>query len=460
MPLPSSRYSRPSTHPRSIVAFAFSFLALAAGSISLGAGEPVDDPIPQKIAKSDVRVDLQPIADGLASPVLLLAAPGDASRLFVVDQIGRIRVLENGKLRDEPFLDVTARLVELNPDFDERGLLGLAFDPEFNQAGKPGYRRLFTYTSEPPGDHVDFKNPNAGGVEPNHHSVVASWRVNEDGARVDPGSRHELMRIEEPQFNHDGGMLAFGPDGFLYISLGDGGAGNDLGPGHHPETGNGQDKNVLLGKMLRLDVNGTNAANGAYGIPADNPFAKGGGLPEIFAFGLRNPWRFSFDGPNLLVGDVGQNKLEFVHRVERGGNYGWRVKEGTFKFLPTGQIERIAAGDVPDGLLDPVLQYDHDEGTTVVGGHVYRGKAIPALRGIYVFGDYQRPGTSSGRLFTGDLATGEIKELRVGADDKPLGFLLKAFGVDADGELYVCGSMKPSPIGPGGFVKKIVPAAK
>jgi glucose/arabinose dehydrogenase len=207
---------------------------------------------------------------------------------------------------------------------------------------------------------------------------------------VDPASRKELLRIDKPQFNHNGGMIAFGPDGFLYIGVGDGGAGNDLGPGHNPEIGNGQDKNVVLGKILRIDVNGTNAKNGAYGIPQDNPFAAGGGVPEIYALGLRNPWRFSFDGATLLAADVGQNKVEMVHRVERGGNYGWRLKEGAFKFSKTGMVEK-ADGTLPAGLTDPVLQYDHDEGTSITGGYVYRGKALPELAGQYVFADYRSP---------------------------------------------------------------------
>jgi glucose/arabinose dehydrogenase len=268
-----------------------------------------------------------------------------------------------------------------------------------------------------------------------------------------------VLRLDQPQANHNGGMIAFGPDGFLYIALGDGGAGNDLGPGHNPETGNGQDKNVLLGKILRIDVNGSDSGNRAYGIPRDNPWAAGGGAREIYAMGLRNPWRFSFDGPALLAGDVGQNKLEFLHRVERGGNYGWRLKEGGFKFNQNGTIEPPGTG-LPPGLIDPVLQYDHDEGTSIVGGHVYRGKALPALAGKYVFGDYQKPAAGTGRLFFATLPGSSIHELRIGADDRPLGFLLKGFGQDAQGELYVCGSARPGPTGTGGVVMKIVPEAR
>jgi glucose/arabinose dehydrogenase len=442
---------------RSLLLFRVPSLFLA--SLLLGrivCAEPVTDPIPARIAKSEITVELQPIAEGLASPVLLVGSPDTSGRVFVIDQSGLVRVVENGALRTEPFLNVTDRLVKLNKDFDERGLLGLAFDPAFRDAQGPGRGRLLTYMSEPIAGRGDFPNPHAQGVPPDHQSVIASWRVTADGSRVDPATRKELLRIDEPQFNHNAGMIAFGPDGFLYIALGDGGAGNDLGPGHNPEIGNGQDKTTVLGKMLRIDVNGTDSANGAYGIPRDNPFAAGGGVREIFALGLRNPWRFSFDGATLLVGDVGQNKLEWVHRVERGGNYGWRLKEGTFKFNTNGTIEPPDA-TLPAGLRDPVLQYDHDEGISIIGGCVYRGRAIPALAGKYVFGDYRHAmKTNTGRLFVGDLASGEIRELRIGSKDRELGFLLKGIGRDAEGELYLCGSKEPGPLGTGGVVVKLL----
>ena len=436
---------------------------LASISLSLAAllcvahAEPINNPFPERIEKADITIELQPIAGDLGSPVLVVGAPDNANRIFIVDQAGFIREALNGQLLPTPFLDVSARLADLNKDFDERGLLGLAFDPDYQKPGTPGHRRIFTYTSEPVGPRADF--PIVHGKEPpNHQSVIASWKVSADGTRVDVASRREILRLDEPQMNHNGGMLAFGPDGFLYISLGDGGAANDLGAGHNPETGNAQDKNVLLGKMLRIDVNGADSANKAYGIPKDNPFANGGGAREIYALGLRNPWRFNFDGATLLVGDVGQNKLDYVYQVERGGNYGWRLKEGAFKFNMNGTIE-APGPDLPKGLSDPVLQYDHDEGTSVMGGHVYHGKAIPALDRLYVFGDYQKPGAGTGRLFIAKLPGGAIRELRIGHDDRKLGFLLKGFGQDAAGELYACGSPKPGPKGPGGVVVKLVPVA-
>jgi glucose/arabinose dehydrogenase len=318
--------------------------------------------------------------------------------------------------------------------------------------------RLFTYTSEPTAERTDFPNPHAQGVAPNHQSVIASWKVSSDGSEVDPGSRKELMRIDQPQFNHNGGMIAVGPDGFLYIGMGDGGGANDIGPGHNPEIGNSQDLKVVLGKMLRIDVNGSDSRNGAYGIPKDNPFASraGGAAAEIYALGLRNPFRFSFDGPRLIVGDVGQNKLEMVYEVGMGGNYGWRVKEGSFQFNINGTIENFTPGAAR--LTNPLLQYDRDEGTSVMGGHVYRGKAIPALSGRYVFGDYQKGGTGTGRLFVGDLSKGTLQELRIGADERPLGFLLKGFGQTLDGELYAVGSAQAGPSGTRGVVVKIVPS--
>ena len=424
----------------------------------LAAAEPVTDPFPAKIEKGPIQIELQPVATGLGGPLLGVAPPGDRTRLFVVEQTGAILLVQNGQLLPEPFLNVADRLVKLNKDFDECGLLGLAFDPGFNDPQSPGHRRFFTFTSEKDIGKPTFPFLYADGVKPHCESVVAAWKVSAtDPNRADPASCAELLRIAKPQFNHNGGMIEFGPDGFLYIICGDGGAGNDAGPGHNPETGNGQDLKTPLGKMLRIDVNGRNSENGKYGIPSDNPFAAGGGLKEIYAFGLRNPWRFCFDGPALIAADVGQGRIEMVHRVERGGNYGWRLKEGSFKFNRNGTIERDTAG-LPAGLKDPILQYDHDEGISITGGYVYRGKKLPQLTGKYVFGDWRNPKKiTTGRLFYGDLATGTTWEFKIGSDDRPLGFLLKGFGQDGDGELYALGSTSAGTTGTTGVVMKIVP---
>ncbi len=448
------RFTKP--HGRRISSLLPLGLTIAWASLASASGaEPVTDPIPARISKGPVRIELQPVASGLSSPVLLVAVPGRQGTLLVVDQVGKIRTIQGGKLVEEPFLDLTATLVKLQKDFDERGLLGLAFDPSFGEATHPGHRRVFTYSSEPAsGGAADFPNPHKG--KPDHHAVIAAWKVAEgEPLRIDLASRVELMRIEEPQFNHNGGMIAFGPDGLLYIGLGDGGAANDLGPGHNPQTGNGQDLNTLLGKMLRIDVNGKNAANGKYGIPQDNPYVAGGGLKEIFALGLRNPYRFSFDGAALLAGDVGQNKLEYLYRVERGGNYGWRLKEGSFKFNVNGSIEKDTSG-LPPGLTDPIIEYDHDEGTSIIGGYVYRGKVLPQLSGKYVFGDWRNAkSTTSGRLFYADLNSREMYEFKIGHDDRELGILLKGFGHDHEGEMYVLGGTHQGPSGTTGVVLKM-----
>jgi glucose/arabinose dehydrogenase len=432
----------------------FSLSAFTGAQLPQQILNPIETPIP----KGPVEIELETIATGLVAPVLLVPAPDKSDRLFIVDQAGLIRIVQGGKLLPEPFLDVTDRLVKLDTKFDERGLLGLAFDPGFNDAKSPGYRRFFAYVSEKLDESVksDFPDPHLKPNEkPNHQAVIASWKVSATNPnRVEAASRAEIFRLDKPQFNHNGGTIVFGPDGLLYIGFGDGGAGNDLGPGHNPETGNGQDTSVALGKMLRIDVNGKDSANGKYGIPKDNPYVKGGGLKEIYAIGLRNPYRFSFDGNTLWVGDVGQNRLEWVHRVERGKNYGWRLKEGTFKFNKTGLIEKDTSG-LPAGLVDPVLQYDHDEGTSVIGGFVYRGKKRPDLVGKYVFGDYDSPKPSLGRLFYGDLSTGEIREFKIGNDDRELGFLLKGMGRDNDGEIYALGSSIIGPTGSNGVVMKI-----
>jgi glucose/arabinose dehydrogenase len=444
--------SRPTT-------FAF-FAALAVWQFTcpLHAAELVTDPFPAKVEKGPIQIELQAVATGLGGPLLGIAPPNDRARLFVVEQTGTILIVQDGRLLPEPFLDVTDRLVKLNKDFDECGLLGLAFHPGFNDPQSPGHRRFFTYSSENDAGKPTFPFLYAEGTTPHHENVVAAWKVSANNPNLaDPASRVELMRVAKPQMNHNGGMMAFGPDGFLYVGCGDGGAGNDMGPGHNPEIGNAQDLKTPLGKMLRIDVNGKNSDNGNYGIPADNPFVGGGGLKEIYAFGLRNPWRFCFDGPALIAADVGQSRIEMVHRVERGGNYGWRLKEGSFKFNRNGTIERDTTG-LPPGLKEPILQYDHDEGLSITGGFVYRGKKLPQLAGKYVFGDWRNPKQiTTGRLFFGDLATGEIREFKIGRDDRPLGFLLKGFGQDGDGELYALGSAAAGPSGTTGVIMKIVP---
>ena len=444
-------------HPRRF------FCALAAllvpASLALAQG-----PIPTPIPKGDVRIGLQPVATGLTAPIDARSAPGEANRLYITDQIGRVHVVENGVLQSAPFIDVSSRLVTLRTNFDERGFLGFAFHPDYNTAGAPGFGRVYTYTSEPAAASpptTPFTAPDITAVD--NHGVVSEWTVNRTTGAVDPNSRRELFRYVDPQFNHNGGPFHFGPDRNLYIAIGDGGGANDNNVnGHNQAIGNGQDLTRIMGKVLRIDPLGSTGGR-PYAIPAGNPFAgpgaPAGALPEIYAYGFRNPFRFSF-APNgdLLVADVGQGNIEELDRVTAGGNYGWRYKEGTFAFNPaTGGISPDTTG-LPPGLIDPILQYDHDEGISIIGGFVYRGSLIPELDGKYVFGEFSRsfqaPG---GRLFYADLATGQIFEFRLGDADLPLGTFVKGFGEDMDGELYVTVGDTVAPTGTTGQVLRLVP---
>ncbi|CAN5168454.1 hypothetical protein BH20VER2_BH20VER2_13620 [soil metagenome] len=389
-----------------------------------------------------VSVEVQQVAAGLSSPVEMVSAQDGSGRLFIVEQPGRIRVLRAGVVQPTPFLDIVAQV----KSGGERGLLGLAFHPGFSDPGSPGFRRFFTYQTEEPVAPADFTVPMSGAFD--NQSVVTEWQVSAiDPDVVDLATRRDVVRIDQPQSNHNGGQIAFRVrDGYLYIAIGDGGAGNDVGPGHTPNLGNGQDTSNLLGKILRLaplapaTTAGSadpSSGNGRYRVPANNPFVGVAGLDEIYAYGFRNPYRFSFDAMSdqLLVGDVGQGAIEEVNIVQSGGNYGWNRKEGSFLFNPANGS--ISPDPNPNpAFIDPVLEYDHGDGISVIGGFIYRGSAIPALAEKYVFGDFLRP-PAGGRLFYANLATRVIEELRLGSDPRTFTLRIKGFGVDDAGEIYV-----------------------
>jgi glucose/arabinose dehydrogenase len=410
-------------------------------------------------------VRLDPVSQGeIVSPVGITHAGDGTNRLFVTDQRGTIHVIQDGSVVDTPFLDIESRLVPERQGFDERGLLGLAFHPNFGQAGTTGADRFYVYYSapQPNGNPDDPVNP------VDHQSIIAEYAVTALGSNVaDPNSERILLAFDEPQFNHNGGHLGFGPDNMLYITTGDGGGGGDNEPGHTgggPDDpagglGNAQDRTNLLGKVLRIDVNGTNGASGEYGIPNDNPFAGAGGgvREEIYAYGLRNPWRATFDnGPGgtdrLIVADVGQGAVEEINIIESGENYGWRIKEGTFDFDATVSPDP----DVP--LIDPVAEYAHpganngllEVGLSVTGGVVYRGSDFPALDGKYIFGDWSTSfGTPNGTLLgMEETSPGEfdLSVLSV-VGGNPIGEYILAFGLDENGEAYVATKLAAAPSG-------------
>jgi glucose/arabinose dehydrogenase len=340
----------------------------------------------------------------------MLQAPGDSARWFVVEQGGRVRVFANNTMVSTAsnFIDITSRV-----NFSgEAGLLGMAFHPNF-----PADPRVFLFYS-----HNDAS---AGLV-----SRLSSFLTPDGGLTLDPNSERILLVIDKPEENHNGGGIAFGRDGFLYLGIGDGGGGND----QHGTIGNAQSLTTLLGKMLRIDID-FGAGSFLYSIPFGNPFAgntpcgvNGTGTancPEIFALGFRNPWRWSFDRStgDLWVGDVGQGAREEVDLVVAGGNYGWRCFEGS---RDTG----LSCGTATN-FLPPIADYGRDVGTTVTGGYVYRGARFPTLVGRYIFGDF-----GSGRIFNMANTTTPTVSVSGGLDS---GISMSSFAEGNDGELYVVG---------------------
>ena len=399
-------------------------------------------------------IGLKLVASGFVAPMEFISSKD--GRMFVVDQIGLVKVItKDGKLQKEPFLDISDRMVKISPRYDERGLLGLAFHPDFARNG-----RVFVFYSAP---------LRSGAPEGwNCTNNLSEFRVLKDNPNmIDMNSEKVLLQIDKPQMNHNGGTIAFGPDGYLYLPLGDGGGANDVGLGH-VSGGNAQNTSTLLGKILRIDVNvNTNNTGAAYGIPADNPFVNEKGfLPEIWAYGLRNPYRISFDSAGrLFVADAGQNLWEEVDIVSKGGNYGWNIREGTHCFDPNSPKESPAScpdiGRKGEPLLGPVIEYDHNNRTVVVGGYLYEGKALMSLAGSYVFADWSSSFAKiDGKLYMAKPA-GEglwkVEEIRVA--DRPgerINEYIRSLGQDDEGEIYVLTSDVGGPTGDTGKIYKMV----
>jgi glucose/arabinose dehydrogenase len=449
----------------------FAGLVGSTGAGASAAEDPgIDDPIHGHVENGRIQLQLETLAEGngITAPNWGTFAPGHPGVLFVVDQDGPLWAVSTTTGRKNRVLDTRSLLVPLILDADERGFLGVAFHPNFARNGL-----LYTMTSEPiPGT---ASTPNQ---QPNHLATVREWRVPNPTANplrraaLTPAASRVLFRVREPQFNHNGGALFFGTRpadrNLLYITLGDGGCADDqhgqlglAGEGpciSHEGIGNAQRRDNFLGKILRM-----------------NPLTDE--RPRIFAFGFRNPFRASSDRFDLggtgriWTADVGQNDIEEVDaRIVPGGNYGWRVKEGTFRFDPNGiELFGFASDGFvfantpgrPAGLIDPVAQYDHDEGVATIGGFVYRGSALPELRGRYVFGDYSDGLTSgNGRILyvvENDRADPEDRTPKVfNLVNGHLNVFVLGFGEDANGELYVLANKTGGPAEETGLVMRVV----
>jgi glucose/arabinose dehydrogenase len=345
------------------------------------------------------QLALENFVSGLNSPLGFETPDDGTNRIFIVEQGGTIRVVQAGVVLPTPFLDISSQV----ESGGEKGLLGMACHPNFSASGR---------------FYVDYtRRLSTGKLQ----TVISEFAISTaDPNQADPSSGRQLLVVDQPYDNHNGGQLAFGTDGFLYVAFGDGGSVGD-------PSGNAQNKNVLLGKILRIGVDPPFASGKQYAIPSDNPFASGGGLPEIWAYGFRNPWRFSFDPSTgrLFAGDVGQANWEEVDLDTGGGNYGWNVMEGTHCYPPSVTNCNMT------GFVAPIAEYGHvaTGGISIIGGYVYHGSAIAGLEGTYVFGD---------------LSTGHVWGLKQDAmlDWRMTPILthnitVSSFGQDAAGELYL-----------------------
>ncbi len=412
---------------------------------------------------------LKLVAEGLVEPTALVPIGG--GRALIADQLGQVHLLKkDGKLSDRPVLDLTGRLANYNTNsFDERGLVGLAAHPKFS-----ANKKFYAYYSSP-----------LRGTAPTNFDHTARLSEFTLAQGDTAGGERVLLEIDMPYFNHHSGRMAFGPDGFLYLAVGDGGNGNDVDApakngnqihGKAPE-GNGQSRTTLMGKVLRLDVDKKNAGQ-QYAVPKDNPFVNGGGRPEIFAYGLRNPWGLSFDrggAHELFLADVGQDSWEEVDIIQKGGNYGWNLREGFVCFdpkkprNPPAVCPQVGANGEP--LIDPIVAYKNNgkyakdpeaRGMSITGGYIYRGKKFPQLDGKYIFADWSRSRIKAdGTLYVATKGvdgkwTMDALEL-AGHPDGGTGNYIVALGEDADGELYVLTNTTSTLKGTNGKVWKLAP---
>ena len=340
---------------------------------------------------------------------------------MIAEQTGKIRLVKNGKLTDQPVLDLADKMIKIDKSYDERGLLGIVLSPKFKSD-----RKFYVFYSAPPSGNFDNKG------------VLAEYKLLPNSDYADKRSGRIIFTVDEPESNHNGGCMQFGPDGYLYFSLGDGGGAGD----RHGSFGNGQKMDTWLGKILRIDVN---TAKG-YNVPKDNPFVKRtDAKPEIWAYGLRNPWRFSFDRASgqLFAGDVGQDTWEEVDIIGKGNNYGWRLTEGNHCFNP-------ATGCDFKGITVPVYEYNHREGICIIGGYVYNGRQLPALKSKYIFADW------TGLVFYLEKTGNAWQKGKVILQNYPANLKITGFGEDPSGEVYVITNPDTGPNNSNGSVYKIV----
>ena len=433
---------------------------------------PTPTPTPVVGLPEQPRVGIELITPGLTAP-LDMAMPEDGTgRWFIVEQSGLVRVVTaDGELREEPLLDLRDRIVHPNPqfNFDERGVLGIALHPEFASNG-----RLFVYYSAP------LRVGAPGGW--NHTSHLSEFTISpDDSDRADPGSERIILQVDQPGISHNAGHIRFGPDGYLYVPLGDGAATGGVGEGHTPGVGNAQDPSNLLGTVLRIDVDAD--GDGAYGIPPDNPFVDDEDVrSEIWVYGLRNPFDISFDPLDehgLLIADAGESRFEWVNIARGGENFGWPIREGSHCFDPRAPVAPPSTEYCPEvgprgaPLVDPVAEYARvDFGAVVVGAQIYRGDALPDLRGRMVIADWSLNwglGANGGLLVAapknereGRWSLGQVEIVSdiEGAVPGSIGRYIMALGRDADGELYLLANEVMGAESGRGALYRVTPAAQ